>query len=108
MVLYQTVDTGGHGHGHSSKQVTMTGFTTAYDYNLVVLAACQGKRSHVVNIGLGVKRLSADGVPVQQWAQSQQHKVCPVYTPDSPYWKTISNNDLFILHLGTSLLISFL
>ena len=54
----------------------MTGFTTAYDYNLVVLAACQGKRSQVVNIGLGVKQLSADGVPVQRWAQSQQHKVC--------------------------------
>ena len=53
----------------------MTGFTTAWDGNIVVLAACQGKRHHVVNIGLGVKRLSADGVPVQQWAQSQQHKV---------------------------------
>ena len=61
---------------HPTKRLTMmTGFTTAYDYNLVVLAACQGKRSQVVNIGLGVKRLSADGVPVQRWAQSQQHKV---------------------------------
>ncbi|KAI5121477.1 hypothetical protein M0805_003933 [Coniferiporia weirii] len=62
--------------GHSTKQLTtMTGFTTAYDYNMVILAACQGKRNHVVNIGLGVKRLSADSVPVQQWAQSQQHKL---------------------------------
>ncbi|KAL5498387.1 hypothetical protein ACEPAH_2529 [Sanghuangporus vaninii] len=61
--------------GQSSKhQPSITGYTTAYDYNVVVLAACQGKR-HAVNIGLGVKRLSADGVPVQQWAQSQQHKI---------------------------------
>lgn len=70
--MLQTVDSGGHS---AKQQTTMTGFTTAYDYNIVVLAACQGKRNHVVNIGLGVKRLSADGVPVQQWAQSQQHKV---------------------------------
>ncbi|PAV15664.1 hypothetical protein PNOK_0852200 [Pyrrhoderma noxium] len=70
--IEKTVDSG----SHPMKQLTtMTGFTTAYDYNLVVLAACQGKRNQVVNIGLGVKRLSSDGVPVQHWAQSQQHKL---------------------------------
>ena len=52
------------------------GFTTAYDGNMVFLAGYSGKHNIVYNIGLGVKKLSPEGVPVQQWAQSQQHKVC--------------------------------
>lgn len=52
------------------------GFTTAFDGNMVLLAGYSGKHNIVYNIGLGVKKLSPDGVPVQQWAQSQQHKVC--------------------------------
>ncbi len=42
---------------------------------MVVMAAAQGKRHQVVNIGIDVKRLVVEGVPVQQWAQSVSHKV---------------------------------
>ncbi|TDL27069.1 hypothetical protein BD410DRAFT_825478 [Rickenella mellea] len=63
---------------HPSRHlVSMMGYTTAADLNMVVLTAAQGKRNHVVNIGLSVKRLAVqpDGVPVQAWAQSLAHKL---------------------------------
>ena len=61
---------------HPSKHLSsMMGYTTSYDANMVVMAASQGKRHQVVNIGLNVKRITSDNVHVSQWAQSLQHKV---------------------------------
>lgn len=61
---------------HPSKHLSsMMGFTTCMEHNMVVMAAAQGKRHQVVNIGIDVKRLVVEGVPVQQWAQSVSHKL---------------------------------
>jgi len=64
---------------HPSRHLTsMMGYATATAHNLVVMAAAQGKRHQVVNIGLDVKRMVVEGVPVSQWAQSVAHKLTPV------------------------------
>lgn len=64
---------------HPSRHLaSMMGYTTCADNNMVVLAAAQGKRHQVVNIGLNVKMCAVVpvGVTVHQWAQSFGHKVC--------------------------------
>ena len=42
---------------------------------MVVMAAAQGKRHQVINIGVNVRRMGPGGIPVAQWAQGHQHKV---------------------------------
>ena len=76
---------------HPSKHLSsMMGYTTCGEHNMVVMAAAQGKRHQVVNIGLDVKRLVVDGVPVQQWAQSVSHKVItPI--PGFDAWKPFTH-----------------
>lgn len=64
---------------HPTRHLTsMMGYTTCGDHNLVIMAAAQGKRHQVVNIGVHAKRLVVEGVTVGQWAQSEAHKVTEI------------------------------
>jgi 4'-phosphopantetheinyl transferase len=54
----------------------MIGYHLAYDTNLIGMVMTQGRQREVINIGLGIKQLSAspDDLPITVWAESQHHK----------------------------------
>lgn len=54
----------------------MIGYHTSYDHNLVGMAMTQGRREDVVNIGVGIKELTAPpGMSANDFAISLYHKV---------------------------------
>ena len=55
---------------------SMIGYHTSYDHNLVGMAMTQGRREDVVNIGIGIKEISAPpGMSGNDFAISLYHKV---------------------------------
>ncbi|OSD04797.1 hypothetical protein PYCCODRAFT_1475868 [Trametes coccinea BRFM310] len=58
---------------------SMIGYHTTYDHNLVGMAMTQGRREDVVNIGIGIKEISAPpGLSGQNFAISLYHKLTPL------------------------------
>ncbi|KAI0358025.1 hypothetical protein OH77DRAFT_1502585 [Trametes cingulata] len=63
----------------ASRARSMIGYHTSYDHNLVGMAMTQGRREDVVNIGIGIKEISAPpGMSGQDFAISLYHKLTPV------------------------------
>ncbi|EIW58284.1 uncharacterized protein TRAVEDRAFT_124422 [Trametes versicolor FP-101664 SS1] len=62
----------------ASRARSMIGYHTSYDHNLVGMAMTQGRREDVVNIGVGIKELTAPpGMSANDFAISLYHKLTP-------------------------------
>ncbi|KAI0630829.1 hypothetical protein C8Q77DRAFT_1219662 [Trametes polyzona] len=58
---------------------SMIGYHTAYDHNLVGMAMTQGRREDAVNIGIGIKEITAPpGMSSNDFAISLYHKLTPL------------------------------
>ena len=55
----------------------MIGYHLAWDNRIVGMVMTQGRQREVVNLGLGIKQLCTDPpeVSINDWAESQYHKV---------------------------------